>query len=511
MIIQIILAIIVLGIVRWIWDRIKYFKLRSELGLGGPEISFPLGNLKFLLDYPKYAKNFIKEGYVPPPEPYGETFGVYVGSIFEINTTDLDIVNEVFIKQFSKFVNRPTQHFNAGYPLNDSILQMTKDGVEGRGYGWKDVRSVVSPIFTTGKLKAMLPLMEERTEAFINMLKTKASQGEIEMYIELQSLSLDIIGRCAFGMETDCINDKNDKFYTNTRTFFQQLSLEDSFGTLVGMLSPKLSHFIRPWTKEGRAEKVLIHGLKEIVDKRRQNFENESGNGHRRDLISLLLEQDRERQMNQKKPPLHEMTLISNCYAILLAGYETTSTALAFALYALSKHQDVQQQLFDEINDYIESEKKVKYEDIFKFQYLDAVVKETLRRYSPVVFFSSRECVEDCEIKGIKFKKGICIQAPVQSFHQNPEWWPEPFKFDPNRFLNIQKIDQLKWIPFGIGPRNCVGMRFAELEMKSALIAIVKNFKITPGQEILDKDLDCTVSSVLYRPASTLPLKLEVR
>ncbi|CAD5231547.1 unnamed protein product [Bursaphelenchus xylophilus] len=509
--IEYVVAIAFVIVLKWSWDRYHFLKLRDEMGIPGPPVRFPLGNIDYIIeDIKKYGKEGTINMRFRTAEKYGWTTGIYLGGHFEISTNDPEIINEVFIKQFSKFVNRPTQHFGAGYPMNENILQMTKEGVPGRGYGWKEVRSVISPIFTTGKLKAMFPVMEERVDEFVKFLKSRVGLGEIEMYRELQALTLDVIGRCAFGMKTDCINDKNDVFYVNTQTFFNCLNLEESKGMFLGFLSPKLAQMIRPFTLEGRSEMTLINGLKEVIKNRRKTFETDDD--QRKDLITLLLEQDRERQKSQKKAPLHEETIASNCYAFLLAGYETTSTALAFTLYALAKHLDVQQNLYEEIMQEIGMNEEITYDVMMKMSYLDAVVKESLRRYPPVVFFTTRECVEDCVIKGINIKKGVCIQAPVHAIHFDPEIWTNPMTFDPNRFLiSNNQVDPLKWCPFGLGPRNCVGMRFAEVEIKAALISLIRNFSVELGEELRTKELPCRVSAVLYRPMDGVPLKLNVR
>ncbi|CAD5225195.1 unnamed protein product [Bursaphelenchus okinawaensis] len=509
---SLILVAFVILIVKWSWDRIQFFKLRDKMGIPGPPTQFPLGNVNYILnDMKKNGKEDSINMRFRMAKQYGDVVGMYLGQHFEVTTTDLDIINEVFIKQFSKFVNRPTQHFGGGYPMNENILQMTREG-PGKGYGWKDIRSVISPIFTTGKLKAMFPIMEERVNAFVEHLKgmTSSEENDIEMYNELQALSLDVIGRCAFGMETECIKDKTDKFYINAQKFFNSINLEESVGMLVGFFSPKIGQFIRPWTREGKTEKVLLDGLKEVVERRKRTFGSDSDN--RKDLISLMLEQDRERQRSQKKPPLSDETIVSNCYAFLLAGYETTSTALSFGLYALAKNPEVQQTLYDELTDNFNFHTDITYDALMKLPYLEAVMMESLRRYPPVVFFTTRECVEDCEIKGIKFKKGVCVQCPVHLTHYNPEYWPDPLKFDPNRFLAINNhVDNLTWMPFGIGPRNCVGMRFAELEYKSALAALVLNFKFELGKELQDKELACGIMAVLYRPLDGVNLKVTAR
>uniref|UniRef100_A0A914EL18 Cytochrome P450 n=1 Tax=Acrobeloides nanus TaxID=290746 RepID=A0A914EL18_9BILA len=135
-----------------IWRRHKAFKLRDELGLPGPKTNFFMGNIGDIIRYQKeHGMENTPYKRLQMAETYGKTYGFYAGSLLQITSTDLEFAQEVMIKQFSNFSDRPSVSFNNVFPMKESLLNINKYG--SHGYGWKEVRSIISPAFTTGKMK----------------------------------------------------------------------------------------------------------------------------------------------------------------------------------------------------------------------------------------------------------------------------------------------------------------------------------------------------------------------
>jgi cytochrome P450 len=187
----------------------------------------------------------------------------------------------------------------------------------------------------------------------------------------------------------------------------------------------------------------------------------------------------------------------------IFAGMDTSSAGLAWILYHLGKHPDVQETLYEELRG---NSKKDNFHEV---KYLEYVIKEGLRLHPPAVSFS-RKLDKDTTIDGTFFKKGTGIALNVLSLHTNPEYWKNPLDFNPGRFAEEQFIKRHPYcyIPFSAGPRNCVGQKFAMCEMKTMLFQIVSTFTIESIQE--ESDIQ-SCFEVIHRSKNGLHIKLYKR
>uniref|UniRef100_A0A2K5M103 Cytochrome P450 3A n=1 Tax=Cercocebus atys TaxID=9531 RepID=A0A2K5M103_CERAT len=181
---------------------------------------------------------------------------------------------------------------------------------------------------------------------------------------------------------------------------------------------------------------------------------------------------------------LSDLELVAQSIIIIFAAYDTTSTTLPFIMYELATHPDVQQKLQEEIDAVLPNKAPVTYDALVQMEYLDVVVNETLRLF-PVVSRVTRVCKKDIEISGVFIPKGLAVMVPIYALHHDPKYWTEPEKFCPERFSkkNKDSIDPYRYIPFGAGPRNCIGMRFALTNIKLAVIKALQNFSFEPCEE----------------------------
>ena len=203
------------------------------------------------------------------------------------------------------------------------------------------------------------------------------------------------------------------------------------------------------------------------------------------------------------------MEVLAQLLIFLTVGYETTASTLHFICYILSQKPDIQNKLREEILEVLNERDSIDYEDMSKLQYMNQVISETLRMYPPAVR-SDRYCQKTTIIKNIEIEKGSSVSFSIYNIHHDPEYYPNPHKFDPERFSPENKSSRhpMAYIPFGAGPRNCIGMRFAEFEIRLTLVDLIKKYRLLPSEGM--PGLPISISSVsLLKPEVELKCRVE--
>lgn len=190
-------------------------------------------------------------------------------------------------------------------------------------------------------------------------------------------------------------------------------------------------------------------------------------------------------------------------------GHDTTAAAVTFTLLLLSHHPEAQERIFEEIQEFKPENKEWAITDINKMEYFDRVIKESLRIY-PSVPIIGRVFSENFEHDGVVHKKGTILNINIFELHRDDTIFPDPEKFDPDRFLpeNCIGRNNFAYIPFSAGMRNCIGQKFAMLELKAMLIKVVENFKIFPVTK--REDIKFTLDLTL-RPIGPIKMKFRLR
>lgn len=505
----------------WYQTKYQYWKKR---GLNGPPVYPILGNsFNLFTPLPLLQIQQVKK--------YGKFFGLFQGKRPVICVADPAVIKTILVKEFPTFRNR------MGFSNRNPIA--AKNLVAVRDETWKRIRSILSPMFTTSKLKKMEPMINQCVDSMVDAMEdhTKISKSEptIHAHNFMGNFTMDVIAKCAFATDTNAHKESNNKFVQSARQVFH-FTLPSALITLIvpSFISRLLSKLKVPYFYvEGNTffEDISRHLIKKRkndpslhVDdmlqlmikaehgKDGKSFEKEDEvDAHHVNLGKEELEQE-EKLMKEiiGSKYLSEDEIIAQSMIFFLAGYETTASTLTFCLYQLATHKDIQDRLYKEVKTIVDSGEKLDYKNVMTLNYLDAVISETLRICPPAIALN-REASEDCYIEEYNFtiKKGEVVMIPVYEIHHNPEFFKNPEEFDPERFLpeNRDKLVPYSYLPFGGGPRNCIGMRFALSEAKLGLAKMLMQFEFYPSAKT-PKKLNIEKSLFILK---TTPIYVGVR
>ncbi|GFT45365.1 cytochrome P450 3A41 [Nephila pilipes] len=474
-----------LVIVRFVRNRRERQKILKRYGIPGPEPHFLSGNIEQLKN--AATPNDAITSWL---NKYGNVFGYFMGEVPYIVVKDLEMLKQIMIKDFHLFADRPGMILDVS-PFNKTVVAL-------RGKRWKEVRTLLTPTFSSGKIKLMTKFVDKKVDVTLNEVSKKAENNEIfDMYQLVQGLTLDVISDCALAMKTNCQENPQDIFLVAVRDFFHYAHNRAVDYAIMFPFVGTLMSFAFNFMTSGQMTNHIVDSLKSAIEVRKKNPEIKS-----MDLLQVMLDH-RECDPNVSSG-LTDEEIIANAYAFLLAGYETTATALAFTFYLLIKHPDIQERLYTEIKDV----EDCNYNVIHSIQYLDQVFSESLRYYPPITGFISRSCAEDHQVGSYTIPKGASVLAPVWDIHHDPNYWPDPWKFDPDRFSSENKtsLNSMAYMPFGIGRRNCIGARFAQLEAKLAIFRLVKKFKFEMCEKT-DDPIQIICPTVIINPANGVHLR----
>ncbi|XP_031553362.1 cytochrome P450 3A24-like isoform X2 [Actinia tenebrosa] len=405
--------------------------------------------------------------------------------------SDPEMIKQITVKEFNKFVNRPFAVAGGGIPpTNKSLLSLLDDD-------WRRLRTTITPVFSAAKMKQVVPLINSSCSTLAKVFgKAAESNSSIDVFRTYGKFTMEVIMSTAFGFESNSQTNPDDAFTPNAQKIFMA-SAVTKLNVIFPFLKPLMLLYFGlgggTGTEAGKSVAFVVETARRMI-KRRQ----EQGSSARKDLLELMLSAEMKDEHGNKVQKLSEDETIAQCFTFILAGYETTSNALAYTSYLLALNPDKQEKLFEEIDSVYDGKGEVTYDLVQNMEYLDMVINESLRLYPPA-FRYGRICNEDCTINGVRFEKGMSVLFPVYAIQRDPEHWSDPLKFEPERFTAEakEKRHPFSFLPFGMGPRQCIGMRFALVEAKMALTYLVKECKLEqcPETEVpLDLKASITMS-----------------
>ena len=353
-------------------------------------------------------------------------------------------------------------------------------------------RRLAQPAFLRSRIASYGDVIAQKTLAMTAQWK---NGDTLDLHPQMLELALRIVSKCLFDMDTI---DDLPAMESAVGSFMLFLPLSFiPFSRLV-QASPLPS--MRRLRKGQQYLDALIYRL--IAERRADPRD-------RGDLLSMLLNATESEPEAAGADRMSDRQLRDECVTVVLAGHETTANALSFALHALARHPEVQQRLHDEAAAVL-GDRAPTAEDYPRLTYATQVFAETMRLYPPV-WVTARMCAEPYQIAGFTIPKGAALNAPQYAVHRDPRWWPEPDRFDPDRFTEAAKATRPRnsYFPFGGGSRQCIAEGLAWMEGTLALAVIARDWLLqlaagSFGEPALDP-------SISLRPANGIRLQLTRR
>uniref|UniRef100_A0A1A9WV50 Cytochrome P450 n=1 Tax=Glossina brevipalpis TaxID=37001 RepID=A0A1A9WV50_9MUSC len=439
-----------------------------------------IGNFKKSFMFKRNFGLHLSDIYNEPEMIDKPVVGAYIFNQPILIIRDLDLIKSILIKDFNYFANRNGRCDPHRDALGTYNLFFARDAF------WREMRVKLSPVFTSGKIKQMYPLIRQIGCDLENFLAQKGETfvGDLKNICSL--FTTDSIATIAFGINANSLKNSNGEFRTHTKSFFS-FDLWRSLEWGVVFFLPKLVNVFRVTMFSKKFSTFLRSVINHIIDDRdRKGFE-------RNDLIDVLLKLKKE-AVEGKHSFTDNDFLVAQAAVFLTAGFETSSSTMAFCLYELARQPEFQRILRQEIHDaLLECNGNLTYEKINSLEYLSKVLDETLRLY-PILPFLDRQYKDPRDEKQrIKLEpfynytlaNGLPVYIPIYAIQRDPKYWKNPKIFDPERFSveNKKLRNPMTFLPFGAGPHNCIGMRIGLLQSKVGLVHFLKNHFVEPCKQ----------------------------
>lgn len=391
----------------------------------------------------------------------GDTFRFYLGGIKEaIVTIDPAVIEHVLKANAVNYRKSEIQVKRMGHFLGKGLLTT-------EGEAWKTQRRLIQKGFDRKQLDALSVIMQDSLAESMRDFESHIHGGPVDIYPHLMKITFAMVARSLFGAR---LEDADIELVSKTICTVQEFIVRQT-----------LQPYMNPWfevTGELRkheemrasADAVLLACIK----KRRTEAPGQ-------DLLQTLM----DARYSDGEGMTDEL-ILSESMQLLVAGHETSSNALSWLLYLLSSRPDCLERVRQEFHEQI-GEAPLGHADVPKFVYTTQVIQEALRLYPPF-WMVDREAIADDKVGDVVIPAGSMVIVHVHGAHHAPKHWPDPETFDTDRF--IKGAEKLRapftYLPFGGGPRGCIGNNYAMLQVLMILSDLLRNydFEVEPGQTI---------------------------
>lgn len=418
--------------------------------------------------------------------------GYYVMSKPALLIKDAELVKNVLIKDFDSFAKNDFEVDKDLDPL------LSRNPFVLHGDAWKHTRNLITPAFSSGKMKLMFPLMEEVTNNLNNYV-SKNIQSSLEAKDMCARFTTDNVATCAFGLEAYSFTDQDGQFREMGKKIFA-IDTMTGLKLMIAFLYPGLVKMLQIRMIPSEPTDYFTSIVKQTMDHRVKT------NTNRNDFLDMMAQLKLKHGEN-----FTDVDVTAHAVGFFVDGYETSATVMSFTLYCIAKYTDVQSKLRKHIETVLaQHDGRFCYDAVQEMNYLEMVILETLRQYPPLLSLA-KKCTKSYPISAnFTIESETSIVIPVYALHNDERYFPNAEKFDPERFSddNKQNVQKGSFLPFGEGPRICLGQRFGLLQVKVAIVSIVSEFRLSVNKKT-NEPIQFDPKSFLTAPIGGLWLDYE--
>ncbi|XP_063686893.1 probable cytochrome P450 4ac3 [Bolinopsis microptera] len=427
-----------------------------------------VGHMHHFMDLTKDTLYLFEQRYFEMTDPKKTGSVSHIKFFFQSNFSLNTVTAAEPLLKSNVNINKSFQYDAISGWLKNSVLVLP-------GQEWQKRRKMLTPAFHFNVLEDFSETMKKHASLFVSLLKADPTKLIVEVIEEATFYSLC---ETSFGIEFESREEAN-------ALFAPMASLTAAFAMRTSSQNPLIqSDWYYNMTEGGKLWNSSVNELNRhimgMINKAKKALElgeTRLHKGKRAFLDQMVYEQ-------AERGEITDEAMIGECNTILLAGHATTTGTIAFCVYYLCRHQDIQERLYKEIADHLDG-KDIDDIDHGSLPYLGMVVKETLRLQPPGSIIG-RRLTEPMDADGHMLPAGTNLDVSIWWLHRDPEHWDNAEEFDPERFSeeNSRGRNPYAFVPFSAGPRNCIGQRFANVETRLFIAALVYNFKMNSEQEL---------------------------
>ncbi|KAI8142124.1 cytochrome P450 [Fennellomyces sp. T-0311] len=376
------------------------------------------------------------------------------------------------------------------------------------GDQWKKQRQIVNPAFTRS---APIKTFGRISQQMVDIIEEDMTHGLVDVADISHRWALDCLGATSFGFNFRALEDR-DNAWVSRYNYVLKIGLQPHF-VVFPFLERSYFRFLFPDLQKAHDElTVFLDMMKSVSQNKREALKNgvrwssvyDDEDEQEKDLLTLMMETEIE-----GKGSLSDLEIMSNLCVFFLAGHETTASAIAFAIYYLAAHPDIQQRAREEairiFGDGVDVLPTL--EQTRDMPYINMVIKETLRINPPGVSTIARTAMEDTQLSGVFIPKGTRVALDIYEMHRNPRVWKNPDVFDPERFApggEAEQIGPMAWAPFSNGSRQCIGMNYSLMEQRTLLPLMLRKFEWSVPDDSVHKNQLLTDGLGVVKPTELL-------